>query len=404
MVFGLTPSLPSVLTDTAASAGAREQGLRDEEPHEERLRMARKARAAFLEAETSTKIRRAIANPIRSDKSEQISVGDYVLFWNESVDKTSSGWKGPARVTAVDHEAKTIQMAHGSQYVTRHATKVRLESDAKQEGLNKAEMSEEEISKLATRGKIEVEDIIDWQKQQGQEQTDVVDQIMTQSDEHQEATKLSRAEKSLRDDGISKYWSTDNAVHHGRQRRPPTKFGFEENLMAVRAWWAKEGASKIKKVLKKDLQPGTQLIGSRFVYTWKEKGEETKNTKVASARLVALGNQEDVDDEWVDAPTGTREGCRVMLSEAVQRGWEIQQDDAKRAFLLLLTIYGLRSAPKVWWLTIKSVLIEANFQQCVNDPAMFKTQGQCLSAKRSIIFHQILVGNQGRLQQRSSKR
>jgi hypothetical protein len=124
-----------------------------------------------------------------------------------------------------------------------------------------------------------------------------------------------------------------------------------------------------------------------------------EGTKIAKARLVALGYEEDVTNEPVDAPTGTKEGMRIVMFMCVQRGWEIKQRDATRAFLqsddrtskekdvfiippkgvensddvwlLKKSLYGLRSAPKAWWKTITNCLLENGLTQIKFDKALF---------------------------------
>lgn len=123
--------------------------------------------------------------------------------------------------------------------------------------------------------------------------------------------------------------------------------------------------------------------------------DEQGRMYICKARLVALGYQEDVSMEAVDSPTGSREGDRILAWLAVQNGWILMSSDAIRAFLqsnkrdseeaqiavyppkqageaegvvwlVMKSLYGLRSAPKAWWLTIKCKLREKSFTQCRN--------------------------------------
>ena len=146
------------------------------------------------------------------------------------------------------------------------------------------------------------------------------------------------------------------------------------------------------------LPAGTQIISSRFVLSWKDMGD---GIKMAKARLVARGFQEDVSDEAVDAPTASPESLRLACVMGVQHGWTLQSIDVKTAFLqaddrgpddkiiaiappreageqrgivwkLKKSMYGLRSAPKAWWNTLSTSLVnEFHFHQCANDQAAF---------------------------------
>ncbi len=148
-----------------------------------------------------------------------------------------------------------------------------------------------------------------------------------------------------------------------------------------------------------DLEPGTQVLDTRWVCSWKDLDG---GLRIAKSRLVAKGFQETLDqDEAVDAPTATREGTRLVAFSAVQRGWKLGSIDIKTAFLqadtrgaedkviavrppkesgedlehvwvLNKSMYGLRSAPKAWWKTLtKALTQEFGFRQCINDQAVF---------------------------------
>ena len=140
-----------------------------------------------------------------------------------------------------------------------------------------------------------------------------------------------------------------------------------------------------------------QTIGVRFVCTFKDKGEARPSP---SARLVALGYQEAVGHDPVDAPTASRLSFKAIALLAAQRRWPLQSIDFKRAFLqarerspsdpiiaiepppeahlptstvwiLRKSVYGLRSAPREWWITLYSTLREIGFKQSKHDLAVF---------------------------------
>ena len=146
-----------------------------------------------------------------------------------------------------------------------------------------------------------------------------------------------------------------------------------------------------------DLPEAAQVIDTRFVCEYKD---NDSGARIPKARLVAKGFQEVTGDDAVDAPTVTRSGVRMILTLAVLRRWIIRAVDFKRAFLqarnrgsddsaiaiipppeageadgivwlLLKSIYGLRSAPREWWLTLYAALIDIGFSQSKHDPAIF---------------------------------
>ena len=162
--FGLAPVLPSVLMDTPASAAARVDAPGNITDHLVQLQMAEKARDHFNQAQCSAKIIRAIAETKRVETHrETVIPDDLVLFWNISVDKTQRGWRGPARVVAVDPSAKTIQMAYGGHYITRHSSKVRRVEDMRYTPVIEASDQIPQV-KLAT---INLKDVDDWSPEDG---------------------------------------------------------------------------------------------------------------------------------------------------------------------------------------------------------------------------------------------
>jgi hypothetical protein len=140
-----------------------------------------------------------------------------------------------------------------------------------------------------------------------------------------------------------------------------------------------------------------QIVDTRFIC---ERRPGPLETTEAKARLVALGFQESVGTDAIDAPTVTRTGVRLLLAHAARRRWRTTCIDYKRAFLqardrspgdpviavvpppeaneppgfvwlLRKSLYGLRSAPKEWWLTLLASLQGLGFTQSLHDPAVF---------------------------------
>ena len=125
MAFGLNPKLPEVTSMSIAAASAMSQTPSWTPSFMKRLDIAHAARKHFLEANTCKKLIAAVAHPSRPDRvADEIQVGDIVYFWNVSVGEQHRGWRGPARVSAVDPDAKTVQCAYGRHYITRHQNKI----------------------------------------------------------------------------------------------------------------------------------------------------------------------------------------------------------------------------------------------------------------------------------------
>ena len=76
------------------------------------------ARQAFIESETSEKLRRAIKAKTRVSTAVLYQPGDLVYFKREA----SNQWKGPG--TGTGHENKQILVKYGGSYIRVHARRL----------------------------------------------------------------------------------------------------------------------------------------------------------------------------------------------------------------------------------------------------------------------------------------
>nr|GEV31911.1 uncharacterized mitochondrial protein AtMg00810-like [Tanacetum cinerariifolium] len=112
---------------------------------------------------------------------------------------------------------------------------------------------------------------------------------------------------------------------------------------------------------------GKRAIGSKWVFRNKkdERGIVIRN----KARLVALGHtqEEGIDYEEVFAAVARIEAIRLFLAYASFMGFMVYQMDVKSAFLYETikeeALYGLHQAPKAWYETLASYLLENGFQR-----------------------------------------
>ncbi|KAK4311282.1 hypothetical protein Pmani_017216 [Petrolisthes manimaculis] len=130
----------------------------------------------------------------------------------------------------------------------------------------------------------------------------------------------------------------------------------------------------------------------RWVCTEKDVDGETK----VKARLVARGFEESHHDR-TDSPTGGKEILRVFLSILACKNWKCNSIDIKAAFLqgenfqrdvylkpppeaenidkvlwkLNKCVYGLNDASRVWYFTVRTFLLKLGCVQLKADPAGF---------------------------------
>ncbi|KAI3692626.1 hypothetical protein L6452_32446 [Arctium lappa] len=162
-----------------------------------------------------------------------------------------------------------------------------------------------------------------------------------------------------------------------------------------------------------DLPKGHRAIGTKWIFRNKrdERGIVIRN----KARLVAQGytQEEGIDYEEVFAPVARIEAIRLFLAYASYMNFKVYQMDVKSAFLygsieeevyvcqppgfenpsypdrvykLKKALYGLHQAPRAWYDTLSSYLLENGFEREVIDKTLFIKR-----KKKEILLVQIYV-------------
>ncbi|GJU87315.1 putative ribonuclease H-like domain-containing protein [Tanacetum coccineum] len=120
-----------------------------------------------------------------------------------------------------------------------------------------------------------------------------------------------------------------------------------------------------------DLPNGKRPIGTKWVFRNKkdERGIVIKN----KARLVAQGytQEEGIDYDEVFAPVARIEAIRLFLAYASFKDFVVYQMDVKSAFLYEKALYGLHQAPKAWYETLSTYLLDNRFQRGKIDKTLF---------------------------------
>ena len=114
LVFGRNPKLPCAISDNPPAL----EGTTSSEVIAKHLNASHSARKAFMAAEASEKIRRALKHQIRPT-GRVFSNGELVYFKRED----TLEWKGPA--TVIGHDGKTVILKYGSNIVRVHETRIK---------------------------------------------------------------------------------------------------------------------------------------------------------------------------------------------------------------------------------------------------------------------------------------
>jgi hypothetical protein len=152
-----------------------------------------------------------------------------------------------------------------------------------------------------------------------------------------------------------------------------------------------------------DLPSHKKSIGVKWVYKTKlnEKGQIEKH----KGRLVAKGFSQQPGTDYGEnfAPVAILDIVRTLLSIAAQHKWQVYQMDVKSTFLnslleeevyvdqppgfevqehtakvyrLKKSLYGLKKAPRAWYIRIDTYLIKSGFSRSQNEPTLYTKTDQ----------------------------
>ncbi|GJU74098.1 putative ribonuclease H-like domain-containing protein [Tanacetum coccineum] len=129
-----------------------------------------------------------------------------------------------------------------------------------------------------------------------------------------------------------------------------------------------------------DLLKGKHAIGTKWVY--RNKKDERGIVVINKARLVTQGytQEEGIDYDEVFAPVARIEAIRLFLAYGSFMGLIVYQIDVKSAFLYEKALYGLHQAPRAWYETLSTYLLENGFRRGIIDKTLFikKDKGDIL--------------------------
>ncbi|GJR36863.1 putative ribonuclease H-like domain-containing protein [Tanacetum coccineum] len=135
-----------------------------------------------------------------------------------------------------------------------------------------------------------------------------------------------------------------------------------------------------------ELPNGKGAIGTKWVFRNKknERGIVIKN----KARLVAQGytQEEGIDYDEVFAPVARIETIRLFLAYASFKDFVVYQMDVKRAFLYEKALYGLHQAPRAWYETLLTYLLDNRKEMCTEFEKMMHKKFQMSSIGELTFF------------------
>ena len=427
LVFGINPRLPSVLIDKPPAL----QGTTMSKVFAEHLNSLNSARRAFIQAESSDRIRRALRHQIRAS-GEIFEQGELVYYKRDDSHK----WKGPGKV--IGQDGKVVFVRHGSVYVRVHPCRLlkvgeeflktpdkeyivagderkveindrQYDEDLDNEGSLKEEMKENHSERVEDNMSIGVQMQTEKSDKSLPKVHDIVEYLPVGSDEWRKAKIVSRGGKAT-----GKNWAYLNILDDGENETKGINFetdiekwkvvndpGSENNVAFLSKACPEEEKVRVAKELElknwksfgvyeevEDI--GQQSLSSRWVITEKYKD----GNLTCKARLVARGF-EDEDNVQTDSPMAGKETIKIFLALVSSMSWECKTIDIKAAFLqgkpierevylrppieagsegvwkLKKCVYGLCDASRNWYFSVRDELLLNGCYQSSKDLALF---------------------------------
>ena len=393
------------------------------------------ARQAYIQSESSKKIKQALKHRVRSCNEVQFHNGDKVYYKR----KNCARWRGPGIVIGQEH--KQILVKHGSELVRVHACSLVHANEVRYDSLSQDEVHAE----VPTEDK-EASEESDSDVSVDEGPTIVNEPAATNQNDQtdKEANKPPTASSSISlpkvNTNIAYRLKNDSTLKTGLiHSRAGKSTGRYKNCINVEDRetgnidvldFAKDieewdpvaeevlitsnfDAASIAVAKEKELQSwkdndvyteveniGQPVVTSRWVFSAKN----VDGVIMPKARLVARGFEDDeLRDRPTDSPTCTKESIRIAMSIIAIEGWACQSIDIKTAFLqgnqlertvhmkppremktdklwkLHKCVYGLNEASRYWYTRVKEELINAEMTKSRYDDAVFylKIDGVC---------------------------
>jgi transposase InsO family protein len=375
IVFGRNPSFPSVISDNITALTAEDISR----IVEENLYAMRAAREAYIEAESSEKIKRALTHNIRTSCEEHYEQGDKVFFKRND----SKRWYGPG--TVIGQDGKQILVRNGSQMVRVHVTRINHVGKELHQDTNNTNSDSTNVNQDDSQLDIEEEHVTN------ELVTDNITEEMVESETEQNKTSEKENEGNIETEdtekGIEKVPITDKVVHpkvkthilyklnndenwrkgyvHSRAGKIHGKYESHFNIQndddgkiepydfndKVQEWepvpneilittqdknaimTAKQ--QEVENWKKNDVFEEVQFVNQNLITTrWVITTKEKDSVITTKARLVARGfEDEGIDKGKTDSPTCSRESLSLIQSLLAMKKWSCQAIDIKTAFL-----------------------------------------------------------------------
>ena len=378
LTFGFNPQLPSVVCNKPPALESRTS----QDIITDNLNAMKMSREAFMKAESSERIKRALKHNISAGNNKKFFLGDLVYYKRNDSHK----WKGPGKV--IGTESSNVLIKHGAYYVRVHACRVKLEKkgeynesntenereeqresapDDNSENNDTDDDKDETVNEANSRLSTEEMNLNNMEDQDKQDQT-LIQPANTIS--AKVSTKLrpgmtveyelENGEKStgyiLQRTGkaTGKYrhfWNVKNENNETVEFDTENDWikwkeieklqEEEDDIFITDSEIQNEKQAKIKAAKELEME---KWIEEKVIEEVSDEGQERLSTtwvmteklvdgmEVIKARLVVRGYEE-VEKVRADSPTCHKDSVRLLLAISISKDWILEALDIKAAFL-----------------------------------------------------------------------
>ena len=430
LIFGKNTNFPNVLTNELP---AMETGI-SSATVENNLRTMNNARKAFVEAECSEKIKRALKHRVRSCNDAVFENGDKVYYKRNN----NPRWKGPGCVIGQDN--KNVIVKHGGETVRVHPASLihvhkavptspeeikRTENIEKKDDIQMIESDEDVEQK---ENSFSNQEAIHESPEIKEIDKNASNHVPTETQATSEETRILLPPMKTRIAyKIKNSQNLSEGIVHSRAGKATGKYKYHLNVQSP-----KEGDIKVldfssdieewhpitevliasnanKENIKAAKEKELKNWSDNDVYTevddnnqhtiscrWVIETKKVDGLDVTKARLCARGfEDEEGTNRRTDSPTCSKEALRITFSIIASSNWTCKSMDIKRAFLqgntldreifikppkeantnklwrLKKCVYGLNEASRYWYNRVHEEFVKIGLTKSSYDDAMF---------------------------------
>lgn len=430
LIFGKNTNFPNVLTNQLPAMETNISSV----TVESNLKAMNDARKAFIEAECSEKIKRALKHRVRPCNDAVFETGDKVYYKRNNNPK----WKGPGCVIGQDN--KNVLIKHGGETIRVHpaslihvhkAVPVNPEDDQKPEIMEKKtpepQVVESDEDIIPEEKQVLDQEVIGNSKEITEADTENLNPAPNVNKTSEEKNILLPPMKTRIAYKMKDSENLSEGIIHSRAGKATGKYRYHLNVQSpedeevkvldfssdVQEWHPITEVLIASSANKENIQAAKEKELKNWfdnnVYSevednnqhtiscrWVVETKKLDDLDITKARLCARGfEDEEGTKRRTDSPTCSKEALRITFSIMASSNWSCKSLDIKRAFLqgntldreifikppkeantnklwrLNKCVYGLNEASRYWYNRVHEEFLKIGLTKSSYDDAMF---------------------------------